>query len=51
MNVKKGTKLPDPITVERPGRQEPAADDGRARLSVAELAALPGLTADLREAK
>jgi hypothetical protein len=44
-------RLPDPVTVPRPGGQ--ARDEGGPergeRLSVAELAALPGLTAKLTE--
>lgn len=48
VHSEKGTKLPDPLTVERPGRDKAA---GPERISVGELAALPGLTAELREAR
>jgi hypothetical protein len=50
VNSKKGTRLPDPMTVPRPGRDKPAAAHPGDRISLTELASLPGLTAELREA-
>jgi len=49
---KPGTRLPEPLKVERPGQPPPplARETGGERVSLAELAALPGLTADLRGA-
>jgi hypothetical protein len=51
VNSKKGARLPEPITWPRPGqdKDKPAADPGD-RISLTELASLPGLTAELREA-
>ena len=52
VNAKQGTKLPDPLSADelRPewAKREQPREDGRARISVAELAKLPGLTAELR---
>jgi hypothetical protein len=49
--TKQGTKLPDPVSYPRP--QAAQQDDERRvqRISVAELARMPGLTAELQEAK
>jgi hypothetical protein len=52
VHADKRTRLPEPIRIDRPAQAR--AEDGPARgarLSVAELAALPGLTAKLQEAK
>lgn len=49
---KQGTRLPEPLTIERPERErqhEPAPERG-ARMSVGELSRLPGLTAELTKA-
>ncbi|HEY3020269.1 MAG TPA: hypothetical protein VGJ32_08755 [Solirubrobacteraceae bacterium] len=52
VHAERRTKLPEPLTIERPARAQ--AEDGPARgarLSVAELARLPGLTGELKGAK
>ena len=50
VHSKESARLPEPLRVERPGQEKPKRD-GPAPVSVAELARLPGLTAELREVK
>jgi hypothetical protein len=51
VHVKPGTQLPDPFSADalRPQRDEPEPERG-ARVSLGELTALPGLTAELKGA-